>query len=129
MHEFQTGLLVAVGGAVGAVLRYVCGILALALFGAGFPVGTLFVNASGALAMGTLSAILLERSADPRLSAFLLTGLLGGFTTFSAFSLETVGLFREARYAAASTYVVASVALSIAMFVAGSWLARNWLAS
>ncbi len=128
MLALQTGLLVACGGAIGAVLRYFSGVAAVVLFGAGFPVGTLFVNVSGSLAMGCLAAMLLERTADPRISAFLLTGLLGGFTTFSAFSLETVGLIRDARLVAAFSYVAASVVLSVAMFIIGTWLGRSWIA-
>ncbi len=127
MQVLQTGLLIGCGGAIGAVLRYFFGVAAVVLFGAGFPVGTLFVNVSGSLAMGCLAAMLLERTADPRISAFLLTGLLGGFTTFSAFSLETVGLIREARLVAAFSYVAASVVLSVAMFIIGNWFGRSWI--
>ena len=127
MQALQTGLLVGCGGAIGAILRHFSGVAATVLFGAGFPIGTLFVNISGSLAMGFLAAMLLERTVDPRMAAFLLTGLLGGFTTFSAFSLETVGLFRDARLMAAFSYVTASVVLSIAMFLIGSWLGRNWV--
>lgn len=128
MQALQTGLLIGCGGAIGAVLRHFSGVAAAVLFGAGFPIGTLFVNVSGSLAMGCLAAMLLERTADPRISAFLLTGLLGGFTTFSAFSLETVGLIRDARLVAAFSYVAASVVLSVAMFMVGNWLGRSWIA-
>ena len=127
MQALQTGLLVGCGGAIGAVLRHFSGVAAASVFGAGYPIGTLFVNVSGSLAMGCLAGMLLERTADPRMAAFLLTGLLGGFTTFSAFSLETVGLIRDARLLAAFTYVTASVVLSIAMYVFGSWVGRSWV--
>ncbi len=127
MQALQTGLLVGCGGAIGAVLRHFSGVAAAVVFGAGYPIGTLFVNVSGSLAMGCLAGLLLERTADPRMAAFLLTGLLGGFTTFSAFSLETVGLIRDARLVAAFSYVTASVVLSIAMYVFGSWLGRSWV--
>lgn len=126
---YQTGmnhlLLVAAGGAVGAALRYLSGIAALRLLGPNFPWNTLFVNVSGSLAMGLLIAWLARRSAgDDAVRVFLATGVLGGFTTFSAFSLDVATLYERGALALAFAYVLASLALSVAALFAGLWLMR-----
>jgi CrcB protein len=114
-------LWVALGGALGSVARYACTGLAVRWLGSGFPWGTLFVNVSGSLAIGLLAALL---SADGRpllgsdARAFVMIGVLGGFTTFSAFSLETVNLVRGGAIGAAG----ANVALSLALCLLGAWL-------
>src|ERR1044071_1912961 len=85
-------LLVAFGGALGSVARYACSGVALRLFGLGFPYGTLFVNVVGSYAIGVIGTIAIAGGrtlTPPDIRAFLVTGILGGFTTFSAFSLET----------------------------------------
>ncbi len=120
---------VALGGAVGATARY----LAIAMVTRavpGFPYGTLAVNVLGSLAMGILAVLLIDRLSDApsRMAPFLLTGVLGGFTTFSAFSLDAVLLIERGRLAAAGGYVLASVALSLLGLWAGLSLARAWLA-
>lgn len=104
-------LLVAAGGAIGSVLRYLVALLGLALFGGGFPWGTLAVNVVGSAAIGVLAA--LGVSGEMRL--LLVTGLLGGFTTFSAFSLET-GMLWDRSPGLAALYVAASVTLGLAAF-------------
>ena len=116
--------LVALGGAAGAVLRHLATLAALRLFGPPFPWGTLFVNVAGSLAMGLLAAVMLERGGPSRGTLLLMTGLLGGFTTFSAFSLDALRLaeFGEPRLAAA--YAFASVALSLGACWAGLLLGR-----
>jgi CrcB protein len=118
--SLQTLLLVALGGAAGSVLRYLAAVMGLAWFGAGFPWATLAVNATGSLLIGALAAIGLEGQAR----FLLVTGFLGGFTTFSAFSLETTLLWDRAPVLAAA-YVAASVALGILGCLAGFWLFRR----
>ena len=116
-------LQVAIGGALGAMLRYLAGAGVARLASSGFPAATLGVNVLGSFAMGVL-AVTLARS-SPHLAPLLLTGLLGGFTTFSAFSLETVTLIEEGRAGAAALYVAASVLLSIGALAAGLAMART----
>ena len=113
-------LLVAVGGALGSVARHVVSVLGVAWMGAGFPWGTLAVNVVGSAAIGVFGA--LGVSGDARL--LLVTGVLGGFTTFSAFSLET-GLLWERSPALAVVYVGASVGLGLAAFVLCYWGLRR----
>jgi fluoride exporter len=119
----QIYLWVAAGGALGAVARFAVGAQAAAWFGPGFPWGTLIVNVLGGLVMGFLAATLAE--ADKSLRAFLLVGVLGGFTTFSAFSLEALRLFEQSAFVSAFSYITASVALSILACFAGLALGRG----
>lgn len=118
--------LVALGGAVGSALRHLVNLASLRLFGPAFPWGTLTVNIAGSFAMGVLVEIVARRlGASNEMRLFLATGLLGGFTTFSAFSLDAVALWERGAVAAAAAYVGASVLLSLAALVAGLWLARG----
>ena len=96
------------GGLIGACARYAAYQLVAARVGAGFPVGTLVVNLTGSFAIGVLVTVLLTRAADPAWRWLLVTGFLGGYTTFSAFSFETVVLLQEGRWSRAALYVVAS---------------------
>ncbi len=114
-------LLVAVGGAVGAVARYGVGLGAARLFGLAFPWGTLAVNIVGGLAMGLLAAKTAPEQEALRLE--LGVGVLGGFTTFSAFSLETVRLM-EHQPGLAMLYAAASVVLSVGACWVGLSLGR-----
>ncbi|MBL8530570.1 MAG: fluoride efflux transporter CrcB [Hyphomonadaceae bacterium] len=114
-------LLVALGGAVGAVLRHGVGVGAARWLGLGFPWGTLAVNVVGGFAMGLLAARVGPEQEHLRL--LLGVGLLGGFTTFSAFSLESIRLMEQSAGAAA-LYIGASVFLSIAACWAGFALGR-----
>lgn len=116
---------VALGGAVGASLRYGANLLSTRLF-PGWPAGTLAVNVLGSFAMGVLVVVLAQRgnAAAP----FLLTGVLGGFTTFSAFSLDTLVLWERGDHLAAGIYVAASVALSLLAVIAGLATARGFYA-
>ncbi len=120
----MTILWVALGGAIGSALRYLTSLAALRLLGPGFPWGTAAVNVAGSFVMGVLAVILADKA---RLSPFLMTGILGGFTTFSAFSLDAVRLVENGQTTSAAYYVFASVALSIAALMTGLGLAR-WLA-
>ena len=117
--------LVALGGAIGAGARHAVNLGALRLFGSAFPVGTLLVNVVGGLLMGLLAGWLAFRAADSGdLRLFLATGVLGGFTTFSAFSLDAVLLWERGAVVAAVLYVGGSVALSIAALLVGLGLMR-----
>jgi CrcB protein len=117
---------VAAGGALGAAARYVAGAAAMRALGPGFPWGTLFVNVVGGFAMGLLAILLMERTAHgfARFGPFLLTGVLGGFTTFSAFSLDVLFMVERGEAARAGLYIAASVALSVGALWAGAALAR-----
>ncbi len=115
---------VALGGAIGASARYLLGIGAVRLMGHGFPWGTLIVNVLGSLAMGALVVVLAQKDAM-RLAPLLATGLLGGFTTFSAFSLDAVTLYERGQFGAMAGYVLASVCVSVAALFAGMVLMRG----
>jgi CrcB protein len=122
MHHL---FLVMLGGAVGAGARHLVGRAALGIWGPGFPVGTLAVNVIGGLAMGLLAGWLATRaSGDEALRYLLGVGVLGGFTTFSAFSLETVLMIERGDYATALFYIVASVVLAIGAVFAGLQVSR-----
>ena len=123
----MTLISVALGGAIGSALRHLTNLAALRLLGAGFPWGTAVVNVVGSFAMGLLAVLLLERTGNSRLAPFLMTGVLGGFTTFSAFSLDALRLVEEGHMDSAVYYIAGSVALSIAALMIGMALAR-WLA-
>ncbi len=113
------------GGAVGAGARHLTGRAALALWGPGFPWGTLAVNLIGGFAMGLLAGWLAARaSGDEAMRALLGVGVLGGFTTFSAFSLDAVLMVERGDYGAALAYVLASVVGSIVALFAGLQLTR-----
>jgi fluoride exporter len=118
--------LVALGGALGAGCRHLVNGAALRLLGPAFPFGTLFINVAGSLLMGLLAGWLAARfsGGGQALRLFLATGILGGFTTFSAFSLDAVLLWERGDVAGALTYVLGSVVLSIATLVAGLLVMR-----
>lgn len=121
-------LLVAAGGAIGAGGRHLVNVMALRLFGPSYPWGTLIVNVTGSFAMGLLIGGLVrwapaEGGQAARL--FLATGVLGGFTTFSAFSLDVAVLWDRGAVFAAAGYVAGSVAISILALFFGLWLMRG----
>ena len=112
-------LCIAAGGATGALFRYFLSNGVHAVLGRGFPWGTLVVNVSGSLLMGILYILLIERSdVDPLWRAALLIGLLGAFTTFSSFSIETLNLLEAGGHLKA----VGNVLLSVGLCLAGCWL-------
>ena len=118
-------LLACLGGAIGAGLRHLANVGALRLAGPDFPFGTLTVNIVGSLAMGFAVELIAARlGASPEARTFILTGVLGGFTTFSAFSLDFVALMERGAYMPATVYLVASVAVSIVALVAGLMIGR-----
>jgi CrcB protein len=116
----SAALLVGIGGAAGSILRYLVSVAAHSALGAGFPWGTLAVNALGSAAIGALASLGLGHNQW----LLLVTGLLGGFTTFSAFSLEAAQLWQRAPWLAA-LYVAASLGGGFAGFAAGQGLARG----
>ena len=122
-----TLLQVAAGGAIGAVLRFgVTGWMARAE-GLGFPLGVLVVNILGSFLIGALAVLSFQRG-FAHLNPFLITGILGGFTTFSTFSLEALTLYERGAIGAALVYVGLSLVLSLAAVVLGSWAVRTVLA-
>lgn len=119
-------LAIAGGGALGAVLRYWASTAVYTLTGRGFPYGTLVVNVVGSLLIGFLSIWLLERmSAGGALRAFLLIGVLGAFTTFSTFSLETLNLIEAGQLVRAGLNMLLSVSLCITAAALGIFFARQ----
>ena len=123
-------MLIFLGGGLGAIGRYLVGRGALHAFGAAWPYGTFLVNVLGGLAMGILVGTLAHRGGANQQSWQLLlgVGLLGGFTTFSAFSLETALMIEKRAYGAALSYVSASVLLSVFALFVGMILMRRLLA-
>ena len=115
---------VALGGAIGASLRYLSNISAMRIFGPGFPYGTLFVNILGSFAMGVL-IVALAKKGGTHLAPFLMTGILGGFTTFSAFSLDSFTLWERGDITTALAYVAGTVILSLGALAAGIYLSRE----
>lgn len=123
--------LVALGGAMGASLRHGAGLAAVRLApGSGWPWATLFVNVTGSLAMGLLVGWLALKGSEGGQATrlFLATGILGGFTTFSAFSLEVANMMRTGALARAASYAGVSVLIGVGALFAGLWLARRMFA-
>ena len=120
---FQTLIQVALGGAIGASLRYLTNVGTLRWIGPGFPYATVIVNVLGSFVMGVL-VVVLARKGGTQYAPFLMTGILGGFTTFSAFSLDTLTLWERGQHGLALAYVGASVILSLAAIGAGLFAAR-----
>lgn len=115
---------VALGGALGAMGRYLTGVAAVRVMGHGFPWGTLAVNIAGSFLMGVL-VVVLARKGGTHLSPLLATGLLGGFTTFSTFSLDALTIYERGQVALAAGYVAASVILSLAAIALGLVVTRG----
>ena len=116
--------LVMLGGAIGAGLRYQATYAALRLIGPGFPWGTWLVNLAGGLLMGALAAFVTRHTEAEPLRLFLGAGVLGGFTTFSAFSLEIFNMLAKGQHVLAAAYAVSSIVGSVLMVVAGIYLFR-----
>ncbi|MBA69032.1 MAG: fluoride efflux transporter CrcB [Rhizobiales bacterium] len=120
-------LLVFAGGGLGALCRFAATSLVGRSLGTKFPWGTMAVNVAGSLAMGLVIAWLGRRSAgDAHLRLLLATGFLGGFTTFSAFSLDAVSLYERGAITAAAGYIAASVVVSILALFAGLVIGRQF---
>ena len=122
-------LFIAAGGALGAVGRYAVMVGAGQWLGGGFPYGTIAVNVIGSFILGALVEVMaLVWSPSEEMRVFLVVGLLGAFTTFSAFSLDTVVLLQRSELSLAAIYIAGSVVLSVAGFFAGLALFRHILA-
>jgi CrcB protein len=118
-------LLVAAGGALGSVLRYLVGLWTLRSFGPSFPWGTLTVNITGSFLIGVLAEVIARKfGASAEMRVFLITGILGGYTTFSAFSLDAITLLERGEPVTALIYVASSVLLSALAVFAGLVLMR-----
>ena len=118
-------LIVFAGAGSGGALRHGVNLASARLFGSGFPYGTLFVNIAGSLLMGLLAGYFATRAGIPQhVRLFLTTGVLGGFTTFSAFSLDAALLIERHAYWSAAAYMLGSVILSLVALFAGLSLFR-----
>jgi CrcB protein len=120
-------LLVFVGGGIGASLRHLINVTCAKCIGVEFPWGTFIINITGSIVMGLIAGYLAFRGeASQAWRLFLMTGILGGYTTFSAFSLDTALLYERGALGLAAAYVLGSVILSIAGLFAGLWLIRTF---
>ncbi|MDP1027346.1 fluoride efflux transporter CrcB [Sphingomonas sp. KR1UV-12] len=119
-------ILVMLGGALGSGARHLTGRAMLALFGPDLPWGTLTVNLVGGLLMGMLVGVLARMSAAEPWRLLLAVGVLGGFTTFSSFSLDVVTLAERGQVGMAMGYALVSVAGSVTALVAGLAMTRSW---
>ena len=122
---FSAVIQVAIGGAIGAAARFLLGVWLVRITGAGgFPVAVMAANVAGSFLMGVFVVVAAQKGLT-HWGPFVMTGVLGGFTTFSAFSLEAYTLFERGEAAAAAAYVGLSVGLSIAGLVVGVMVARG----
>jgi len=120
-------LIVFLGGGIGAALRHGVNLASARLLGTAFPYHTLIINVTGSLVMGLIAGYFaLKGDSSQSWRLFLTTGILGGYTTFSAFSLDAVLLYERGELGLAALYVLASVALSIGGLFAGLALVRNF---
>jgi CrcB protein len=120
-------LIVFCGGGIGAALRHGCNVFFARALGTAFPYATLFENVLGSAVMGILVALFAFKTDIPQhLRLFMTTGILGGYTTFSTFSLDTAVLYERGDLGHAALYVALSVALSIGGLFAGLALVRAW---
>ena len=118
-------LAVALGGAIGSLLRYFVASAIQSAASPGFPWGIFVVNISGGFVMGVIVELgVLKLQLSPEVRAFLTVGILGGYTTFSTFSLDSVLLIQRGAYLSAAAYIAGSAALSIFALFAGLWLVR-----
>jgi CrcB protein len=119
-------LIVFLGAGVGGALRHGVNTLGMRLLGTGFPFGTLTVNILGSLAMGLLAGWFAQKGeASQHLRLFLTTGIIGGFTTFSTFSLDIAVLWERGAVALCALYVALSLAVSVGTLFFGLWLMRQ----
>jgi CrcB protein len=121
-------LAVAAGGAIGAVGRFLLGRSMMKLLGPSFPYGTLTVNILGSFLIGLLVAALAAKFADvPQWQAFLVVGILGGFTTFSTFTLEIGLMLQRNEFTTAAIYTAASLGIGVIALFAGLWLGKSFI--
>ncbi|TGQ64604.1 MAG: fluoride efflux transporter CrcB [Mesorhizobium sp.] len=117
--------LVVIGGGIGAGIRHLANIGAMRLVGPNYPWGTMVINIAGSFAMGLFIAILARRGGSNELRLFVATGIFGGFTTFSTFSLDFAALWERGATLPAFGYALASVVGAIIALFMGLWLARS----
>ena len=119
--------IVFLGGGIGAAMRHGINFAGLRIMGSNFPYATLFINVTGSIIMGLVAAYFAFKSGGSQhWRLFLTTGILGGYTTVSAFSLDAALLYERGQLGLSALYVSASVAWSIAGLFAGLWLMRQW---
>lgn len=118
-------LAIALGGALGSVLRFACVSYVTPLVNLRFPLGTFAVNMLGSFLIGVAYVVLIEKTAAVEWRLFFITGVLGGFTTFSAFSLELLQLWQDGHTLTALAYAVSSVALGLVMAFIGVALTQK----
>jgi fluoride exporter len=118
-------LLIVIGGGIGSGVRHLTNMGALRLVGPNYPWGTMVINIVGSFAMGLFIAILVRRGGSNEVRLFVATGILGGFTTFSAFSLDFATLWDRGATVSAFGYALASVIGAIIALFLGLWLARS----
>ena len=119
-------LLVFIGGGIGSTLRHILNIVIARLLGTAFPYHTFIINITGSTVMGLIAGYLaFKGEASQPWRLFLMTGVLGGYTTFSAFSLDAMLLYERGQFGLALLYVIGSVVLSIAGLFAGLMLMRH----
>lgn len=119
-------ILVFIGSGIGGMARHGVGLLSLRWFGPGFPIGTLAINIVGSAAMGVVVAWFASLDTPhPDVRLFLTTGIIGGFTTFSTFSLDAVALWQRGEHASAAFYVITSVVVSLAALSLSMLLVRR----
>jgi CrcB protein len=124
----QWGILamVALGGALGSLTRYLVAGAVQPAWWSGFPFGIFVINITGGLAMGLITGLAaLKLHLTPEMRAFLTTGVLGGYTTFSTFSLDSAMLMERGAFVQAGAYIVGSVVLSILALFTGLWIMRG----
>ena len=123
----QSILMVAMGGALGSSARYLCSKAFVILLGPSFPFGTMFINIAGSFLMGVCVALFAGAEMPDSTKLFFMTGLLGGFTTFSAFSLDAYTLYEKGEITMAGLYILLSCAVSIFGLFAGLALGKSFV--
>ncbi|TYB88493.1 fluoride efflux transporter CrcB [Oceaniovalibus sp. ACAM 378] len=124
---FSTLVQVALGGAIGASARFLTGVAVLRITGPGFPLGVMVANILGSFVMGAFVVWAANRSMT-HLAPFVVTGVLGGYTTFSAFSLETITMIERGQAGSAALYMILSVGGALGAIMLGMMTAREILA-
>jgi fluoride exporter len=117
-------MLVGIGGFAGSILRYIT-VSSFQRFNFSFPLGTFIVNIAGSFILGTVVGWMVQRGENYSIRLLLITGVCGGFTTFSAFAFENVNLFEQKLAITSIAYIVGSIVLGIGAVIAGIWIGRN----